>query len=235
MSLSSMKLVPFALMFSLSALFVGCADAEQNTQGAAYPEAVGYDSPEQVAASGAASTGPNMMGAPPPGMAQAENQGDNPDEIAIGGDASEYADTDPSALTDFRGALEPYGSWQEDPNYGTVWVPSPSVVGDDFAPYVSGGHWAYDDDYTWVSDYDWGWAPFHYGRWAYMGGSGWGWIPGRTYAGAWTTWRYGAGYDYVGWAPLPPTWYWRGGYAVGIGVVPPAPYVFCGTHDLFSP
>ncbi len=155
-----------------------------------------------------------------------------------GQDENQYADADPSALTDFRQALDPYGSWVDDPTYGTVWTPSQSVVGDDFAPYVSGGHWAYDDaqNWVWVSDYDWGWAPFHYGRWAYLG-SRWGWIPGREYAGAWVSWRTGyGGYDgYLGWAPLPPTWGWRNGSAFGYGFSARAPYVFCGARDVFAP
>ena len=151
-------------------------------------------------------------------------------------DGQGYADTDPSALSDFRSTLDPYGSWVDDPTYGTVWVPSTSVVGNDFTPYVSGGHWAYDSDYTWVSDYDWGWAPFHYGRWVYAQGPGWSWVPGRTYAGAWVSWR--TGYDdwsYVGWAPLAPTWGWRGGVATGLGFVPRAPYSFVSTGELFGP
>lgn len=150
-------------------------------------------------------------------------------------DGAGYSDTDPSALSDFRSTLDPYGNWVDDPTYGTVWVPSATVVGDGFTPYVSGGHWAYDDDYVWVSDYDWGWAPFHYGRWVYAGPTGWEWIPGRTYAGAWVAWRYGVGdWGYVGWAPLGPTWCWRGGVAVGVGFVPRAPYSFVGAHDLFA-
>jgi hypothetical protein len=171
------------------------------------------------------------------------------DEIAIGADGDApapggaatagegvgYSDTDPAALTDFHTALDPYGNWAEDSSYGTVWVPSQSVVGSDFSPYVSAGHWVYDTDYTWVSDYGWGWAPFHYGRWVWIGGRGWSWVPGRVYSGAWVSWR--TGYDnwgYVGWAPLPPTWCWRGGIAVGIGVVPPAPYVFVGSGHVFA-
>src|SRR5580698_6572962 len=41
------------------------------------------------------------------------------------------------------------------------------------------GHWAFVGPWgwTWVDDAPWGFAPFHYGRWAYVGG-GWGWIPG---------------------------------------------------------
>src|SRR6202040_3211883 len=72
------------------------------------------------------------------------------------------------------------------------------------------------------------------GRWVYLSDR-WGWIPGRRYAGAWVSWRYGDdGYGYVGWAPLPPTWYWRGGFALGLGFVPLAPYVFCGSNDMFG-
>jgi hypothetical protein len=162
---------------------------------------------------------PSMQGAPP------EGPPDGP------------PDTDPSALNAFRGALDPYGSWVDDPTYGTVWVPSPGAVGPDFTPYETAGHWAYDDsNYVWVSDYSWGWAPFHYGRWVYSRPVGWGWIPGRTYAGAWVSWR--SGWDdwaYVGWAPLSPTWGWRRGVAVGLGFVPAAPYAFVSTRDLFAP
>jgi hypothetical protein len=149
--------------------------------------------------------------------------------------AATYDDTDPSALTDFRTTLDPYGTWQDDPTYGTVWVPSREVVGNDFTPYVSAGHWEYDDDYVWASDYSWGWAPFHYGRWVY-GGPGWMWIPGRVYAGAWVSWRYGDDeWAYVGWAPLSPLWCWHGGIAVGLGYVPYAPYAFVGREHLFAP
>ena len=67
-------------------------------------------------------------------------------------------------------------------------------------------------------------------------GPGWEWIPGREYAGAWVSWRYGVDdWAYVGWAPLAPTWCWRGGVAVGIGFVPRAPYAFVGTGELFAP
>ncbi len=223
-----LALVPAALHTT------GCM-GELDDQGAMYPEPVGYTTtpaqtqayapPAQIEAKPTVEIGD--VGAP-----QADPNGD----VAVGPSGDDYADTDPSALTDFHGALDPYGTWVDDSTYGTVWVPSASAVGSDFSPYVSGGHWAYDDDYTWVSDYSWGWAPFHYGRWTYMGGTGWGWIPGRTYAGAWVSWR--TGYDdwgYVGWAPLPPTYYWRGGYAYGLGVVPYAPYAFCASGELFRP
>lgn len=145
-----------------------------------------------------------------------------------------YADTDPSALSDFREPLSPYGSWVDDSSYGTVWVPNSAVVGADFAPYQSAGHWALDanDDWIWVSDYDWGYIPFHYGRWVWLSSSGWGWIPGRTYAPAWVNWRIGEG-GYIGWAPMPPSWYWYGGVATGLWVTPYAAYCFVPTTYVF--
>jgi hypothetical protein len=150
---------------------------------------------------------------------------------------SDVPDTDPSALTTFRPALDPYGAWVTDSRYGTVWVPNRDVVGPDFAPYVSRGRWALtaDDDWIWVSDYPFGWAVFHYGRWVWISGNGWSWVPGRTYANAWVVWRVpAAGYAYVGWAPMPPTWGWRNGYAFGLWYSPPLPYVFCPSAYVFD-
>ncbi len=146
-----------------------------------------------------------------------------------------WSDTDPSALTAYRSELAPYGSWVEDPSYGTVWVPSAASVGTDFAPYQSAGHWdlASDGDWIWMSDYDWGYIPFHYGRWVWISGTGWAWIPGRAYANAWVTWR--VGYDgYIGWAPMPPAYYWWGGGVVVLGYPPPAAYAFCETRYVFD-
>ncbi len=233
-------------------LVTGCAMEEAEAGEAAYPPPappIGYTPPPEAAPA-----------PPPPGVRPVapsrqqesitlSDEGESApsgDDVPIGpadgsggvegDDGGGYSDTDPAALSDFRSTLEPYGTWTEDPTYGTVWVPSASVVGQDFTPYVSAGHWGYDSDYAWVSDYDWGWAPFHYGRWAYAAGPGWEWIPGRTYAGAWVSWRYGVGdWGYVGWAPLPPTWCWHGGVAVGVGFVPRAPYAFVPTGGLFAP
>jgi uncharacterized membrane protein YgcG len=226
-----------AALLMFGAFASGCAAEGDMRADADYP--VGYTPPSEVpppAPVPAQGQGQAQVQGQVQAQGQGQGQGQGDIEVGGAGASDEYSDTDPSALTDFRSTLEPYGTWEDDPTYGTVWVPSESVVGNDFAPYVSAGHWVYDDDYTWVSDYDWGWAPFHYGRWVYLGGTGWGWIPGRTYAGAWVTWR--CGYDdwgYVGWAPLPPTWYWYHGWAYGVAVVPPAPYVFVGTGDVFAP
>ena len=234
------------------ALFVpgltGCGAEEKEGEGAAFPQQpVGYDAPEESSSSAATAALPAPPPAPPGQSVEAVSSDDfvpgatseeyaaQAGDVSVGTSDEEYSDADPSALTDFRSTLDPYGSWVDDPNYGTVWTPSDSVVGSDFAPYVSGGHWSYDDDSSWVwmSDYDWGWAPFHYGRWAYLG-SRWGWIPGREYAGAWVNWRVGyGGYNYLGWAPMAPAWGWRNGYAFGLGFRPGSPYVFCGAGDVF--
>jgi hypothetical protein len=149
--------------------------------------------------------------------------------------ADQYADNDPSALTDFRDTLDPHGTWVKDPTYGTVWVPNAAEVGSDFAPYQTSGRWAMADtgDWAWESDYAWGHVPFHYGRWVWTGGY-WGWIPGRTYAPAWVTWRVGED-GYIGWAPLPPSWYWSDGYAMALWSVPYAAYCFVPTSYVFYP
>jgi hypothetical protein len=238
-----------ALGASLSIL-TGCGEVEAESPSAAFP--VGVSAPRSNELSpgsspvsdtdeqGAVESAPPSPSEPSPEVALGAESTEPAAEDATpqGADPAgdEADDTDPSALGDFRATLDPYGTWADDPTYGTVWVPSPYAVGDDFTPYVSAGHWAYDNDYVWVSEYAWGWAPFHYGRWVYAGGPGWEWVPGRRYAGAWVSWRYGVSdWDYVGWAPLSPTWCWRRGVAVGIGFVPVAPYAFVGTRDLFSP
>ena len=109
-------------------------------------------------------------------------------------------------VTTFDETLSPYGQWVdtgEGPNDGRAWRPDPDVVGEDFQPYATGGHWVYSDwGWTWESDYPWGWAPYHYGRWALTPSWGWVWYPGTVWAPAWVDWRFGGGY--IGWAPLPP-------------------------------
>jgi hypothetical protein len=203
----------------LSALFLlsGCGAQSEN-----WSARSAVEEESQVGATGEV---PASMTANPPGAASAN-------DVTIGADSAQYSDTDPSALTDFKPALDPYGTWEDVPNYGTVWIPSESEVGSDFVPYSTAGHWAYDDNYVWVSDYSWGWAPFHYGRWILIPGRGWAWIPGRVYSGAWVSWAVGPAY--VGWAPLAPSWYWYNGYAVGFAFYPTPYYVYCPHGYLFD-
>lgn len=226
----------FVVATAIVPFVTGCAEEQAEGAEAAYP--VGATVPPSEVPPPAPAPPTRVQAPPAPAEGSQEIVvGDDPSDEPSSAGADEIpADTDPSALTDFRATLDPYGTWVDDETYGTAWVPSTSVVGSDFTPYQTAGHWAYDDDYVWVSDYSWGWAPFHYGRWVYAPGFGWEWIPGRSYAGAWVSWRYGwDDWAYVGWAPLAPTWCWRRGIAVGIGVVPVAPYAFVATGDLFAP
>lgn len=145
-----------------------------------------------------------------------------------------YSDTDPTAVTIYNAELQPYGVWVTDGRWGTVWVPNSTVVGADFAPYQTSGHWELtaDDEWLWVSDYSWGYIPFHYGRWVWIENTGWAWIPGRAYAPAWVVWRTGS-LGYIGWAPMPPAYYWSGG--VYYTCSPPvAAYVFVSTTYVYE-
>ncbi len=171
----------------------------------------------------------------PNAQVQADPNAQQADPNAQAGDPN---DQDPSAIADFRDALAPYGQWADDPNYGTIWMPNPAVVGGDFQPYQTAGHWVYDSDYTWVSDYDWGWGPFHYGRWFQYPGRGWAWVPGKEYAGAWVTWRNSddASVGAVGWAPTAPNFYWRNNQPVVITQPWYTPqYNYVVQTDLFAP
>lgn len=71
--------------------------------------------------------------------------------------------------------LDDYGRWEPASDYGQVWYPTAVPVG--WVPYRN-GHWAWVDPWgwTWVEDEPWGFAPFHYGRWVFVG-SRWGWVP----------------------------------------------------------
>jgi len=166
-------------------------------------------------------------------LARAQSDSDESVPVPSG---DEYADTDPSALTDFRAVLDPNGTWADDPSYGTAWTPDPAQVGPSFQPYDTAGSWEYvDGDSVWVSEYDWGWVCFHYGRWAWSAGR-WVWIPGREYAGAWVSWRLGDDdLGYVGWAPVPPAWMWVGGSATMLGFASPEPWTFSTYGDFLAP
>jgi hypothetical protein len=99
-------------------------------------------------------------------------------------------------------ALQGYGQWIQTDDLGQVWRPDATVVGADFTPYESGGSWEQTDaGWSFASEYPWGWLPYHYGRWAWLGGS-WGWVPGHRWGSAWVDWRHGGGI--TGWRPMGP-------------------------------
>ncbi len=113
--------------------------------------------------------------------------------------------------------LDEYGDWSSNSDYGEVWIPRGVPAG--WAPYQE-GHWVYVQPWgwTWVDEEPWGFAPFHYGRWALVGG-GWAWVPGPivvrpVYApalvafvgggGASLSVSFGGGFSGVAWFPLGP-------------------------------
>jgi hypothetical protein len=105
------------------------------------------------------------------------------------------------SISVFEERLSPHGRWVTAANYGDVWVPSGVASG--WAPYVD-GEWVYTDyGWTWISDDPWGDIAYHYGTWAWTPRFGWAWVPGTIWAPAWVTWAYTD--DYIGWAPVPPS------------------------------
>jgi len=104
--------------------------------------------------------------------------------------------------------LDRYGRWEEDAEYGPLWMPSGVAPG--WAPYTT-GRWAWVQPWgwTWVDVSPWGFAPFHYGRWVQRGPF-WAWSPGGyvarpVYAPA-----------LVGWVGGPPVY--RPGVSIDISI-----------------
>ena len=128
--------------------------------------------------------------------------------------------------------LDRYGYWQDNPEYGALWVPRTVAPG--WAPYTT-GRWAWVAPWgwTWIDEAPWGFAPFHYGRWVYVGSS-WCWAPGTyvrrpVYAPALVAWiggprlslgiSIGGGGPAVGWVPLAPREVYVPYYRVSPGYV----------------
>jgi hypothetical protein len=111
-----------------------------------------------------------------------------------------FAQQEDDSYQEFYDQLSPYGHWDNDPSYGSIWYPK---VDSDFTPYLTNGYWVMTEyGMTWVSNYEWGWAPFHYGRWDYDSYNGWFWIPDYEWAPSWVLWRKAEGY--YGWTAMRP-------------------------------
>lgn len=119
--------------------------------------------------------------------------------------------------------LDAAGTWRQTPEYGAVWVPAGMPPG--WAPYRS-GHWAWVEPWgwTWIDDAPWGYAPFHYGRWVFVGGT-WAWVPGPVAVGVRPVY-----------APALVAWVGGPGLGVGVGIGGPAVGWFAlGPREVFVP
>jgi hypothetical protein len=120
----------------------------------------------------------------------------------------------PPEMTGYE-ELDRYGSWSNDSEYGTLWMPS---VASDWVPYRDGRWtWIAPWGWTWVDNAPWGYAPFHYGRWVHVNRR-WAWAPGRhdrhpVWSPALVGWVGGSGWNLnfnarpspgQGWYPLAP-------------------------------
>ena len=129
----------------------------------------------------------------------------------------------------FYSSLEPHGAWHVSAQYGQVW--QPAIYAPGWNPYYD-GHWLYTDvGWTWVSDYRWGAIPYHYGTWVVDPVLGWVWVPGYTWAPAWVTFRTGP--DYIGWAPVAPSF--ALGVSFGAAVPASGAFVFVPTRAFLAP
>jgi hypothetical protein len=135
----------------------------------------------------------------------------------------------------FYSDLSPHGSWYVSGQYGHVW--RPAVYRPGWNPYHD-GHWVYTDcGWTWVSDYGWGDVAYHYGTWVEDPRYGWVWVPGYTWAPAWVTFRTGP--DYIGWAPVPPSFsvgFSTRGFGFGASIpIASSAFVFVPTRNFAAP
>jgi hypothetical protein len=129
----------------------------------------------------------------------------------------------------FYSDLSPHGSWLVSANYGQVW--QPRVYSADWNPYYD-GRWVYSDfGWTWVSDYAWGDVPYHYGTWTLDPVLGWVWVPGYVWAPSWVVFRTGP--DYIGWAPVSPSF--SVGLSGGSYDYDPNLFVFVGARNFLAP
>lgn len=159
-----------------------------------------------------------------PTYSYSSDVGDYPSEWKTPPRIVQVRDTERYVAPEMTGAedLYEYGSFESAPEYGTVWYPRDVPV--DWQPYRY-GHWVNVRPWgqTWVDDRPWGFAPFHYGRWAFIGHR-WGWVPGQytphpVYAPALVAFvgggglnvsisigggRPGFGGGAIGWVPLAP-------------------------------
>ncbi|MGE0791653.1 MAG: DUF6600 domain-containing protein [Sandaracinaceae bacterium] len=130
------------------------------------------------------------------GPSQAPSAAGTSGGVAVPSDDDASAASGPEiTISLFIRELAPYGDWLEDPQYGTVFIPSDPG----YRPYRQGRWVVTEEGMAWVSDDAIGWALDHYGAWTLLDDGRWAWIPGTDWSPANVEWR--ADDTYVGWAP----------------------------------
>ena len=88
----------------------------------------------------------------------------------------------PREIQPYAGALDRYGTWARDAQFGVVWYPT---IGGGWQPYHS-GRWAWIAPFgwTWVGTEAWAWPTLHYGQWCQNASGSWFWIPGNSWGTA---------------------------------------------------
>ena len=170
-------------------------EGEITADGKTYPVHAG----EQAEFTGAENPTYSINRAPgPDGLDRWAAERDLKEDNSVSG---KYVSRDMPGYSD----LDENGSWRDEPEYGHVWYPE--GVGPDWAPYSDGyWNWVGPWGWTWVGYEPWGFAPYHYGRWAFIGGA-WGWCPGPFFGppiyGPAFVGFFGGGFGFgVGWFPL---------------------------------
>src|SRR3954469_19567731 len=72
----------------------------------------------------------------------------------------------PPPARDLREELRRHGEWILVQPYGKLWHPNATEVGQNFVPYLSGGHWE-KQSRGWSFEAKWEWSEvvFRHGRW----------------------------------------------------------------------
>jgi hypothetical protein len=119
----------------------------------------------------------------------------------------------------YHAALDGWGAWGPDADYGVHWCPKQDAIGGSFQPYVSRGHWGVSEaaigsaplgSPAWMSDDQdtWGEITTRHGWWVRVEPRSqprrWCWVPGMEETPGRVVWRSGDGF--VGWAPEAPDW-----------------------------
>ncbi|MCD2517848.1 hypothetical protein LQ564_16160 [Massilia sp. G4R7] len=140
------------------------------------------------------------------------------DRAFDGARSARYVTTDMTGYEE----LDRHGSWQDDPEYGALWLPT---VSSSWVPYRDGRWtWIAPWGWTWVDNAPWGYAPFHYGRWVQVRNR-WAWAPGHIERRP-------------VWAPALVGWVGGGGWSVGFnlhGSRPATGWYPLGPRDHFVP